>query len=161
MDHEVRRFFPEEESTTPKEVLWRPESRRRAQRKVATWMSHPPCPGLRQPPIICAESVSEDEGEVESIGPRAPGTETDVLSDTGPQALAVLRRIKRYKTWEAHRGSWGPLMTSRLLEHSASGTSDAREDCLRSAIDGSQQCPEMAMARAATKNRLDLIYRPG
>ena len=28
----------------------------------------------------------------------------------------MLRRIHRYKTWELHRGSWDPLMTSRLLE---------------------------------------------
>ena len=30
--------------------------------------------------------------------------------------LAVLRRIQCYKTWEVHRDSWDPLMTSRLLE---------------------------------------------
>lgn len=30
--------------------------------------------------------------------------------------LAVVRRIKRYKAWEIHRGSWDPLMTSLLLE---------------------------------------------
>ena len=32
-------------------------------------------------------------------------------------ALALLQQMKRYKTWEVHRGSWDSLMTSRLLEH--------------------------------------------
>ena len=72
-----------------------------------------PWAGLCPLPTIREESASEDEDERESVGSRALGTETDVLSDTVP---VVLRRIHRYKTWELHRGSWDPLMTSRLLE---------------------------------------------
>ena len=41
-----------------------------------------PWAGLCPLPTIREESASEDEDERESVGSRAPGTETDVLSDT-------------------------------------------------------------------------------
>ena len=41
-----------------------------------------PWAGLCPLPTICEESASGDEDKRESVGSRAPGTETDVLSDT-------------------------------------------------------------------------------
>ena len=41
-----------------------------------------PWVGLCPLPTVREESASEDEDERESVGSRAPGTETDVLSDT-------------------------------------------------------------------------------
>ena len=44
--------------------------------------SHRPCPGVRQLLSIHDKSTLKDESVRESMGSRAPKTETDVLSDT-------------------------------------------------------------------------------
>ena len=72
--------------------------------------------GLCPLPTIREESVSEDEDERESMGSRAPGTETAVLSDTpahGPGRVTTDPLLQDLGT--ASR-QLGPLMTSRLLE---------------------------------------------
>ena len=120
--------------------------------------SYRPCSGLHPLLNICEESTSENEDERESMGSRAPGTETTVLSDTPHTPLAVLCQIQRYKAWKVHCGSWDPLLTSRLLEQGQVHQEMAMLGTFlhRSPpIDGSQGSPEMVMGQGATS---DLTY---
>ena len=67
-----------------------------------------PWVGLCSLAVICEESASEDEDERESVGSRAPGTETDVLSDTpthGPGRVTADPSIQDLGTASRQLGS--------------------------------------------------------
>lgn len=103
-----------ESSTRKTEVLEMDDCARGVAVLFSPRSSDNPCPGLRELFAICKESASEDEAERESVGSRSPGTETDVLPDTtshSPSRVTTDQMLQGLG-----RGSWDPLMTSRLLE---------------------------------------------
>ena len=124
------RLFPERESTTVQEVLGRLRSRRRALRKIETWMTlHVELlfffrqgqalvrGQVSAPFLLSAKKARQRMKTKENRWGRVHQELRQMFCRTPPHtAPAVLRRIHLYKTWELHRGSWDPLMTSRLLE---------------------------------------------
>ena len=138
----LTRLFPEGESTPPQEVLMRLRSRRRPL------------------PTICEESASEDEDERESVGSRAPGTETDVLSDTpahGPGRVTTDPSLQELGTASRQLGSADDV-TFAGAGACASGTGDALDVFLElSPVDGSQECPQMVTGQGATSSLTDLV----
>ena len=167
----VGRLFPEGESTTPQEVLGRLRSRRHALRKMETVArgvavlfpsrsSPRPWAGLCPLPVIREESASEDEEERESVGSRAPGTETDVLSDTpthGPGRVTTDPSIQDLGTASRQLGSADDV-TFVGAGACASGTGDALDVFLGlSPVDGSQECPKMVIGQGATSSLTDLV----
>ena len=121
----LRRLFPEGESITPQGVLWRLRSLRRALRKIETWMTvHVELLFFfRQGRalvrgwvsallLLSAKKARQRMKTKENRWGRVHQELRQMFCRTPPHtALAVLRRIHRYKTWELHRGSWDPLMT--------------------------------------------------
>ena len=173
----LRRLFPEGESTTAREVLERLRSRRHALQKVETWMtlhvellffvfccfsrsSPRPWAGLCPLPTIREESASEDEDERESMGSSAPGTETDVLSDTpahGPGRVTTDPSLQDLGTASRQLGSADDV-TFVGAGACASGTGDAMDVFLRlSPLDGSQECPQMVIGQGTTSSLTDLV----
>ena len=88
-----------------------------------------PWAGLCPLPTIREESASEDEDERESVGSRAPGTETDVLSDTPAHACChqpihvtcMIRSFYRMEEWKCPHcrrmlasGLWGPIENVKI-----------------------------------------------
>ena len=126
----LRRLFPEGESTPSQEVLVRLRSRRRALRKIETWMTlhvellfffrhgRARVRGrVSASFLLSAKKARQRMKTKENRWGRVHQELRQMFCRTPPHtAPAVLRRIRRYKTWELHRGSWDPLMTSRLLE---------------------------------------------
>ena len=124
------RLFPEGESTTAQEVLERLRSPRRALRKIETWMTlHVELlfffrqgralvrGRVSAPFLLSAKKARQRMKTKENRWGRVHQELRQMFCRTPPHtAPAVLRRIHRYKTWELHRGSWDPLMVSRLLE---------------------------------------------
>ena len=127
---EVARMFPVGESTTPKDVLGRLSSRRRALRKMETWTTlhvellfffrHGRAlvrARVSAPFLLSAKKARQRMKTKENRWGRVHQELRQVFCRTPPHTpLAVLRRIQRYKAWEVHCGSWDQLMTSRLLE---------------------------------------------
>ena len=100
-----------------------------------------PWAGLCPLPTVCEESASEDEDERESVGSRAPGTETDVLSDTpthGPGRVTTDPSLQDLGTasWQlgsaddvtfagagacaSGTGNFSPIVTSRWITRMSS-----------------------------------------
>ena len=104
-------------------------------------------------PTICEESASEDEDERESVGSRAPGTETDVLSDTpthGPGCVTTDPSLQDLGTASRQLGSVDDV-TFIGAGACASGTGDALDVFFElSPVDGSQECPQMVSGPGAT-----------
>ena len=119
-----------------------------------------PWAGLCPLPTICKESASEDEDERESVGSRAPGTETDVLSDTpahGPGRVTTDLSLQNLGTASRQLGSADDL-TFAGAGACASGTGDALDVFLElSPVDGSQECPQMVTGQGATSSLTDLV----
>ena len=120
-----------------------------------------PWAGLCPLPTIREESASEDEEERESMGSRAPGTETDVLSDTpahGPGRVTTDPSVQDLGTASRQLGSTDDI-TFAGAGACASGTGDALDVVLGlSPVDGSQECPQMATGQGATTSSLtDLV----
>ena len=118
-----------------------------------------PCSGLRPLFTIREKSASEDEEERESMGSRAPGTETTILSDTpshGPGRVTTDPTLQGMGSASPQLGSDDDVRYVGAGA-SASGTGDARDVFLRSpSIDGSQGCPEMVMGQGATSDLTEL-----
>ena len=126
----LRRLFPEGESATAREVLARIRSRRRALRKIETWMTlHVELlfffrqgralvrGRVSAPFLLSVKKARQRMKTKENRWGRVHQELRQMFCRTPPHtAPAVLRRIHSYKTWELRRGSWDPLMTSRLLE---------------------------------------------
>ena len=121
-----------------------------------------PCPwaGLCPLPTIREESASEDEDERESMGSRAPGTETDVLLDTpshGPGRVTTDPSLQDLGTASRQLESADDV-TVAGAGACASGTGDALDVFLGlSPVDGSQECPQMVIAPDATSSLTDLV----
>ena len=121
-----------------------------------------PCPwaGLCPLPVICEESASEDEDERESVGSRAPGTETDVLSDTpahGPGRVTTDPSLQDLGTASRQLGSTDDV-TFVGAGACASGTRDALNVFLELLPDhGSQGCSQMVTGQGATSSLTDLV----
>ena len=121
-----------------------------------------PCPwaGLCPLPVICEESASEDEDERESVGSRAPGTETDVLSDTTahvPGRVTTDPSLQDLGTASRQLGSTDDV-TFVGTGACASGTRDALNVFLELLPDhGSQGCSEMVTGQGATSSLTDLV----
>ena len=101
-----------------------------------------PWSGLCPLPTICEESASEDEDERESMGSRAPRTETDVLSDTpahGPGRVTTDPSLQDLGTASRQLGSIDDI-TFIGAGVCASGTGDALDVVLGLSTDdnGSQ-----------------------
>ena len=111
-------------------------------------------------PTIREESVLEDEDERESMGSRAPGTETDVLSDTpahGPGRVTTDPSLQDLGTASRQLGSADDV-TFVGARACASGTGDALDVFLGlSPVDGSQECPQMVIGQDATSSLTDLV----
>ena len=118
------------------------------------------CSGLCPLPTIREESASEDEDERESMGSRAPGTETDVLSDTpahGPGRVTTDLSIQDMGTLSWQLGSTDDV-TLTGAGVCASGTGDALDVFLGlSPVDGTQECPKMVTGQGTTSNLTDLV----
>ena len=116
--------------------------------------------GSRPLPTIREESASEDEDERESIGSRAPGTGTDVLSDTptqGPGCVTTDPSLQDLGTESRQLGSADDV-TFVGAGACASGTGDALDVFLGlSPVDGSQECPQMVIGQDATSSLSDLV----
>ena len=119
-----------------------------------------PWAGLCPLPTIREESASEDEDERESMGTRAPGTETDVLSDTpahGPGRVTTDPSLQDLGTASRQLGSTDDV-TPTGAGACASGTGDALDVVLGlSPGDGSQECPQMVTGQGATSSLTDLV----
>ena len=121
-----------------------------------------PCPweGLCPLPVICEESASEDEDERESVGSRAPGTETDVLSDTpahSPGRVTTDPSLQDLGTASRQLGSTDDV-TFVGTGACASGTRDALNVFLELLPDhGSQGCSQMVTGQGATSSLTDLV----
>ena len=119
-----------------------------------------PCSSLCPLPTIREESASEDEDERESVGSRAPGTETDILSDTPAHGLGRVTTdssIQDMRTASRQLGSADDV-TLAGAGACASGTGDALDVFLGlSPVDGSQQCPKMVTGQGATSSLTDLV----
>ena len=119
-----------------------------------------PWAGLCPLPTIREESVSEDEDERESMGLRAPGTETDVLSDTpthGPGRVMTDPSLQDLGTASRQLGSADDV-TFAGAGACALGTGDALDVFLGlSPVDGSQECPQMVIGQGATSSLTDLV----
>ena len=119
-----------------------------------------PWAGLCSLPTICEESASEDEDERESVGSRAPGTETDVLSDTpahGPGRVTTDPSLQDLGTASRQLGSTDDV-TFVGTGACASGTRDALNVFFESSpLDGSQECPQMVTGQGATSSLTDLV----
>ena len=119
-----------------------------------------PWAGLCPLPTICEESASEDEDERESVGSRAPGTETDVLSDTpahGPGRVTTDPSLQDLGTASRQLGSADDV-TIVGAGACASGTGDALDVFFElSPVDGSQECPQMVSGQGATSSLTDLV----
>ena len=95
-----------------------------------------PWAGLCPLPTIREESASEDEDERESVGSRAPGTETDVTTCPSLQDQGTTSR---------QLGSADDV-TFAGAGKCASGTGDALDVFLGlSPVDESQECPQMVI----------------
>ena len=119
-----------------------------------------PWAGLCPLPTIREESASEDEDERESVGSRAPGTETDVLSDTpahGPGCVTTDPWLQDLGTASRQLGTTDDV-TFVGTGACASGTGDALNVFLElSPVDGSQECPQMVIGQGATSSLTDLV----
>ena len=120
-----------------------------------------PWAGLCSLPTICEESASEDEDERESVGSRAPGTETDVLSDTpahGPGRVTTDPSLQDLGTASRQLGSADDV-TFVGTGACASGTGDHCDVFLGLSTDdnGSQGCPQMVIGQGATSSLTDLV----
>ena len=119
-----------------------------------------PWAGLCPLPTIREESASEDEDERESVGSRAPGTETDVLSDTpahGPGCVTTDPWLQDLGTASRQLGTTDDV-TFVGTGACASGTGDALDVFLElSPVDGSQECPQMVIGQGATSSLTDLV----
>ena len=109
-----------------------------------------PWAGLCPLPTIREESASEDEDERESVGSSAPGTETDVLSDTpahSPGRLTTDPSLQDLGTASRQLGSTDDV-TFAGAGACASGTGDALDVVLGlSPVDESQECPRPVSSR--------------
>ena len=168
------RLFPEGEPTTPQDVLGRLRSRRRALRKMETRMTlhveflfffpHGRARVRAQvsaPFLLSAKKARQKMKTKENRWSRVHQELRQMFCWTPPHtAPAVLRRIHQYKTWELHRGSWDPLMTSCLLEH---GRVHQELATLLAfflgllPVDGSQECPKMVIGQGVTSSLTDLV----
>ena len=124
------RLFPEREPTTPQDVLGRLRSRRRALRKMETWMTlhvellfffrHGRAlvrAWVSAPFLLSPKKARQRMKTKDNRWGCVHQELRQMFCRTPPHTVpAVLRRIHRYKTWEMHRGNWDPLMKSRLLE---------------------------------------------
>ena len=112
------RLFPEGESTTAQEVLERLRSRRRALRKIETWMTlHVELLFFfREGRALVRGRVSAPFLLSAKKARQRMKTKENRWGRVHQELRQMLRRVHRYKTRELHRGSWDPLMTSRLLE---------------------------------------------
>ena len=119
-----------------------------------------PWAGLCPLPTIREESASEDEDERESMGSRAPGTETDVLSDTpahGPGRVTTDPSLQDLGTASRQLGSADDV-TFVGARACASGTRDALDVFFGlSPVDGSKECPQMVIGQDATSSLTDLV----
>ena len=119
-----------------------------------------PCSGLCPLPTIREESASEDEDERESMESPAPGTETDVLSDTPIHGLGRVTTdssIQDMGTASRELGSADDV-TFAEAGACASGTGDALDVVLGLLpVDGSQECPQMVIGQGATSSLTDLV----
>ena len=118
-----------------------------------------PWTGLCPLPVICEESASEDEDERESVGSRAPGTETDVLSDTpahGPGRVTTDPSLQDLGTASRQLGSTDDV-TFVGTGACASGTGDHCDVVLGLSTDGSQGCPQMVSGQGATSSLTHLV----
>ena len=119
-----------------------------------------PWAGLCHLPTIREESTSEDEDKRESMGSRAPGTETDVLSDTptqGPGRVRTDPSLQDLGTASRQLGSADDV-TFVGAGACASGTGDAIDVFFGlSPVDGSQECPQMVTGQGATSSLTDLV----
>ena len=119
-----------------------------------------PWEGLCPLPTIREESASEDEDERESVGSRAPGTETDVLSGTpthGPGRVTTDPSLQDLGTALRQLGSADDI-TFAGAGACASGTGDAVYVFLGlSPLDESQECPQMVTGQGATSSLTDLV----
>ena len=107
-----------------------------------------PCSGLRPLFTIREESASEDEEERESMGSRAPGTETTVLSDIpshGPGRVTPDPTLQGMGSASRRLGSDDDITLSGEGA-SASGTGV-----------GSQGCLAMVMGQGASSDLTDLV----
>ena len=120
-----------------------------------------PWAGVCPLPVICKESASEDEDERESVGSRAPGTETDVLSDTpahGPGRVTTDPSLQDLATASRQLGSTDDV-TFVGTGACASGTGDHCDVFLGLSTDdnGSQGCPQMVSGQGATSSLTHLV----
>ena len=114
---------------------------------------------LRLCPLLAIreESASEDEDEGETVGSRAPGTETDVLSDTpsyGPGRVTADPSIQDMGDASRQLGSADDV-TLPGAGACAFGTGDVFLGL--SPLDGSQECPKMVIGQGATSDLTDLV----
>ena len=119
-----------------------------------------PWAGLCPLPTICEESASEGKDERESVGSRAPGTETDVLSDTpthGPGRVTADPSVQDLGTASRQLGSTDDV-TFTGAGACASGSGEALDVVLGlSPDDESQECPQMVTGQSATSNLTELV----
>ena len=124
-----------------------------------------PWAGLCPLPTIHEESASEHEDEGELMGSRAPGTETDVLSQFlvhatpthGPGRVTTDPSLQDLGTTSRQLGSADDV-TFVGARACASGTGDALDAFLElSPVDGSQECPQMVSGQGATSSLTDLV----
>ena len=119
-----------------------------------------PWAGVCSLPVIREESASEDEDERESVGSRAPGTETDVLPDTpehGPGRVTSDPSLQDLGTASRPLGSTDDV-TFTGAGTCASGTGDVLDVFLGlSPLDGSQECAKMVIGQSATSSLTHLV----
>ena len=119
-----------------------------------------PCSGLCPLPAIREESASEDEDERESVGSRAPRTETHVLSDTPAHGLGHVTTDPSIQDMGNASRQLGSAEDVTLAGAGAcaSGTGDALNVFLGlSPVDGSQECPKMVIGQGATRSLTQLV----
>ena len=117
-----------------------------------------PCWGLRSLFTICEEIASEDEEERESMGSRAPGTKTTVLSDTSshdPVRATSDPTLQGMENASRQLGSEDDVAYAGAGA-SASGTGGA-SDVFHGSNVGSQGSPEMVMWQGATSDLTELV----
>ena len=167
------RLSPEGESTTPQEVLGHLRSRRRALRKIETWMTlhvellfffrQDRALGrgrVSAPFLLSAKKARQRMKTNENRWGRVHQEQTVVLPNTpahGPGRVTTDPSLQDLGTASRQLGSV-EYVTFAGAGACASGTSDALDVFLGlSPIDGSQECPKMVIGQGATSSRTDLV----